>query len=156
MNQKGMLCLVWLFGTLGAVAIVVSCATTYWQTQKDFGLHAGLWQSCNLLGCSKIKLYGENEDELNAVKALMIIGILVIGITNIVNVIGTCVGKNFAVPLIVLEVIAIGCVAAALGLATSELKKWLWEWGWSYMLGWAGVGLYAISFIFLTIAVCQS
>ena len=46
------------------------------------------------------------ENELNAVKALMVIGIVVIGITNLVNVIGTCLGKNFAVPLIILEVIA--------------------------------------------------
>jgi len=86
----------------------------------------------------------------------MVIGIVVIGITNIVNVIGTCLKKNFAVPLIVLEIIALGCCAAALGLATSELDRIFFKWGWSYMVGWAGVALYGVSVIFLCVAVCQS
>jgi len=156
MGQRAILCLVWVFGTLGAAGIVASCVTTYWQ-EHSLGLHEGLWQYCNkLTGCSDIKIYSKNEKaERNAVKALMVIGIVVIGITNIVNVVGTCLGKNTAVPLIVLEVVAIGCVAASLGLATSELQKPTYDWGWSYMVGWAGVGLYAVSFIFLCVAVCQ-
>lgn len=155
MNQRSTLCLVWLFGTLGAAGIVASCVTTYWQ-EGPLGQHWGLWQDCTTFGCTKVKVYEKNQDERNAVKALMVIGIVAIGLTNILNVIGTCLKKNFAVPLIVFEVIALGCCAAALGLATSELDRIAHDWAWSYMVGWAGVGFYAISLIFLCVAVCQS
>lgn len=155
MNQRTTLCLVWIFGTLGASGIVASCVTTYWQTSELFKTNLGLWKQCIFSIC-KVQVYHEGNDQLNATKALMVIGIIVIGITNLLNIIGTCCAKNFTVPLIVLEIIAIGCVIAALVLYTLTLKQSALAWGWSYMVGWAGVGLYAVSFIFLCIAVCQS
>ena len=146
---------VWLFSVAGAGLLVLSCGSRYWQTLDSLGWYEGSWQYCTALGCSDIKLYSDGENELNATRALMVLGILLIAITMFIDMIGICCRKNLAVAMLILQIIAVACVAGGLGLYTKKLEKPLYDWGWSYMVGWAGVGVYVIAFLLVGVLVCS-
>merc|ERR1712002_583050 len=153
MNQKTCACLVWLFSIVGAIMILTSCATTYWQYLDGLAIHEGLWKYCTSVDC-----YTTSSDhtELNATKALLVIGLALIGISMLTDTTGICISRNMLVQMIVMEVVAISCVIGAYGLYAHELKKAAYTWGWSFKVGCAGIGIYGLGFVFLAVNLCQS
>jgi len=136
---------VWLCGVLGAGMVLTSCVTRQWQYLDGLSLNEGLWQYCTAFDCYE----NSSEEKLNATKALLVIGIVLIGIGFLTDTTGTCVSRNVVVHMIVMQVLAIGCVIGAYGLYASELKKSAYKWGWSFIVGCVGAGIYSIGFIFL-------
>jgi len=140
----------------GAALIVVSCGSTYWQKIDGLSVNEGLWQECTAFGCTDVEIYAEGKDMLNAVRALVVLGILLIAITMLIDILGACCQKNLSVAMLILQIIAVASVAGGLGLYTKELEKPLYAWGWSFMLGWAGVGVYVVAFLLVTVLVCSN
>merc|ERR1712226_933186 len=115
-------------------------------------MNEGLWEYCNALGCFAT----DSEEKLNATKALLVIGIVLIGLGFLTDSTGICISRNLVVQMIVMQVLAIGCVIGAFALYASELKKPVYDWGWSYIVGCVGAGIYSLGFIFLARILCET
>ena len=69
--------MVWLVSVVGAVCVVTSCGTSYWQDAEG-GLHYGLWKYCEKSGCSDVKgawVYWDNDNyQISKLIAFYVLG----------------------------------------------------------------------------------
>ena len=61
MDERRSLCFLWMFTALGTGCLLASCATKYWQENKDLNIHFGLWQYCKASDCSDVEIYSKEN-----------------------------------------------------------------------------------------------